>query len=373
MSAAGTAGHPAWFAAVMGTGGLALTARGQAALWDVPALTVVAVALLLLTTVGGIVLAPRYLRRLGNPRALRAELADPAAGAMLATFPAGVLVLAVGWERIGVALVGEPAGLAVGIALLSVGTVTAVAFGAAWASAMSGADVELGHINGGWLIPPVMTLLVPLGIAPLAVHWPGQAASLLTLGWLFVGMGTVLFLGVLPLLIGRLALRPSPPALQAPSLWIPLAPAGMLGFAAVRLAEAGGVDRASGPTEGGGPAEAVLAGAVIVALGAVGFGLWWAAFAGLVMTRLLRTAQPPGRLPVHPGWWGFVFPVAAMALSLTGLGEATGVGWLRALAVLASLILTAVWVTVAWRTAALWREGRRPARPDGPGSTLAAE
>ena len=53
--------------------------------------------------------------------------------------------------------------------------------------------------------------------------------------------------------------------------------------------------------------------AEVVALMAIGFGLWWAIFAAIDLHR----AQKVGGIPFHLGWWGMVFPVVALATSIT--------------------------------------------------------
>jgi hypothetical protein len=77
----------------MGTGVVAVSAAAEAQQWDWPWLEVVAELLLLLASVLAIVLLPRYAARLRDGGGLRAELADVARGPMLATLPAGLLVL----------------------------------------------------------------------------------------------------------------------------------------------------------------------------------------------------------------------------------------------------------------------------------------
>ena len=337
--------HPAWFGAVMGTGATSVALLLQAAIWDAGWLRVAAVVFLLLATVLALVLWPRYARRLADRGVLLAEMADPAHGAMLATFPAGLLVLAVAWGRVGPEIVPADVALWIDIALLLVGGTIAVALGVAWAGAIAAGDQGLEGINGGWLIPPVMNLLVPLALVPVITAYPDQAPWLLVVGFGFLGIGTVLFLAMFTLLIARLALRPALPAAMAPSLWIPLAPAGVLGFALLRLLQAGeaaGVEGFTSPT----------AGLIVTAMG-IGLGLWWALFAGLQLLRLRRA----GGLPFPPGGWGYVFPIAAMALAISATGEALDALGIQVAGALATVLLIAVWLLVAVRTVRLVRVG----------------
>lgn len=326
-------GHPAWYGAVMGTGAVSLAMSVQAVTWEAGWLRWVAQGFLVLASVLGIVLLPRYVSRLHTRAELAHELSDPAHGAMLATLPAGLLILATAWGRVG----WQPAGLWVAAVLLVIGTVIALGLGAAWSAAMLREPKGLEGVNGGWLIPPVMNLIVPLALAPLIPHAGEAAVVLVLIGFAFYGIGMILFLAMLTLLVARLALRDPLPAPMAPSLWIPLAPAGVMGLALIQLLRAA--------TEAGLPGFPVTPGLVVAAMG-LGFGLWWAGFAWMELRRLRKAGGPPR----HPGWWGFVFPVAAMVLSLATTALIADVTGVQVLGALATIGLLGVWGLVALRT-----------------------
>lgn len=335
--------HPAWFGAVMGTGALALAVAGQAATWGWSWLTTVAVVLLLVATGLAAVLVPRYARRIGDRAALSQEIAHPAHGAMLATLPAGILVLAVAWGRIGPSLLPVSTSLWINGVLLVLGVAIALPLALAWAGSMLRSAPGLEGVNGGWLIPPVMNLLVALALAPLIAANPGSAPLLLVVAFGFYGIGVILFLAILTLVIARLALRDPLPAAMAPTMWIPLAPAGMIGVAFMRLLESAEKAGVEGFSTG-------AAGLIVAAMG-IGFGLWWASFAVLELGRMRRAST----VPVHPGWWGFVFPIAAMTLSITAVGVATDSAVIQWAGALATVALTLVWVVVAARTVRMLR------------------
>jgi C4-dicarboxylate transporter/malic acid transport protein len=343
MNAPAVHRHPAWFGSVMGTGATSVVLLLQAETWDLPWLAWVSVAFLLLATALALVLWPRYARRLRDRSALATELADPGHGAMLATFPAGLLVLAVAWGKVGPEFLPVTAAVWIDIVLASVGVVIALALGIQWAGAIAENTNDLASVNGGWLIPPVMNLIVPMTLVPVMALYPEQAPWLLVVGFAFLGIGTVLFLAMFTLLVIRLALRPRQLPQLAPSLWIPLAPAGVLGFALLRLLQAGEAAGVEGFTS-------VTAGVIVSAMG-IGLGLWWAGFAGLELRRLRRE----GGVPFHPGWWGYVFPIAAMTLSITAVGGAVGSWGIQVVSVIATVVLLLVWGMVAIRTIGLVR------------------
>jgi C4-dicarboxylate transporter/malic acid transport protein len=348
MSQPPPSGHPAWYGAVMGTGALALALAAQASTWGWDALAKVAAGFLILATLLAIVLLPRYLRRLADRAALLGEIGNPAHGAMLATVPAGLLVLAVGWGRIGPSLVPITVALWIDAILLIIGAVVAVTLGVMWSATMLRSSPGLESVNGGWLIPPVMNLLVPLALTPLIAANPGAAPLLLLVGFAFFGIGVILFMAILTLFIARLALRDPLPAPMAPSMWIPLAPSGVIGLSLMRLLQAG--------TEAGVPGVNGATAGLVVAMMGIGFGLWWAAFAGLELQRM----RSGGPTPAHPGWWGFVFPVAAMTLAIAAVGSLTGVVAVEVLGLLATIVLVALWVYVLARTIGMLRLAPAP-------------
>lgn len=348
-------GHPAWFGSVMGTGALGLAVSAQqwflGADWPVG----VGMVLVMLASLLAIVLAPRYLGRLTRRDALAHELADPAHGPMLATVPAGLLVLSIGWSRVASEFLPEALTLWVAGILLVLGAGIALALGLIWSAAMFRQSQGLERVNGGWLIPPVMNLLVPLALAPFIANNPGQALGLLLLGFAFYGIGLILFLIVMTLLVARLAAHEPLPAMMAPSMWIPLAPAGVLGLSFLRLQQAAveaAVPGFSGAT----------AGLIVSAIG-IGFGLWWSGFAALELRRIRAAGGPP----VHPGWWGFVFPVAAMVLSISALASAADLAVLGLVGLLTTIGLAVLWILVAWRTIPLLTRKAVAPSPSGGG------
>ena len=104
-------------------------------------------------------------------------------------------------------------------------------------------------------------------------------------------------------------------------------------------------------------AQVIWFGTAVAVMG-IAFGLWWAVFA-LLELRLLRRS---GGLPFHIGWWSFVFPTAAVALSIGAVGDATGLLAVQVLAAIAAFALACVWAMVATRTLMAVHEQGRAAR-----------
>ena len=330
--------HPAWYGAVMSTGVLALCLDAQASQWSWMWLSRIAAGLLMAATVLGVALLPRYVKRLKSRGDLAEEMGDVGRGPMLATLPAGLLILADGWGRIGQKFIPTTAALWISALLLVLGTVIALVVALAWTTAITRTNHRLEDVNGGWLIPPVMNALVPVALSALIVANPSLAPLLVYVGAAFLGVGIVLFLALFAILMSRLTLRGPTPASLAPSLWIPLAPAGILGLAAMRLTQSAQQAAVTG-------FDGVTVACMMAALG-IGFGLWWTAFAALEMRRI----STGGVTAANPGWWAFVFPAGAMALSLSTLGALTDITAICVAGLIATAGLTIVWMRVAYAT-----------------------
>ncbi len=165
--------------------------------------------------------------------------------------------------------------------------------------------------NGGWFIPPVVSIIIPLTLIPLLPHVGDSAARLLLLaGYAGRGVGLFLFLLVAAVLFGRLVFHPLPPAPLVPSLWIGLGPIGVGSLALLRLA-------AAGQPYWGDQAAAVERISTLLAAVLWGFGLWWLATAAILLTRYLRH----GRLPYGVGLWAFTFPLGAYTVATLQLAR----------------------------------------------------
>ncbi|HEY5433947.1 MAG TPA: hypothetical protein VIK13_01825, partial [Candidatus Limnocylindrales bacterium] len=273
--------HPGWYGAVMGTAIVGIVSYqnpGQVAdLADaMQALGVLMVALSALLAVGlGIPYVARWLR---YPDTARADLSNPVLGALYATFPAGLLVLAVGIATVGPSVLSADATFALVAVLSAFGIVLAFAMSVVFAALLfTSHGVEPQAVNGAWFIPPVVMIIVPLVLVPLAGHvGAADLGLLLAVGYGAWGMGLLLFVLVASLLYDRLVFHPLPAAPLAPSLWIGLGPIGVGSLALLRLAQVGA------PLWGD-AAPAVGAVSLIGASALWGFGAWWLAAAAVLL------------------------------------------------------------------------------------------
>lgn len=343
--------HPGWFAAAMGTAILAVATYGNpggiAAVAG--AAHALGVALAVLAYAVGLVLVVAYAARwFGHPEAALADLRHPGFGGLHATLPGGLLVVAVMTSVIGPALfpTGVVQALITGLAL--VGGVLALVVGVAFSYVLFTSEVPAASVNGGWFIPPVVTIIIPMVLAPLIPAAPADIARLLLfVGYACLGLGFLLFLFIMGVLHDRLVLHPLPPAQMAPSLWIALGPVAVAILAPLSLARAG-----QGVFGTAGPAVTLLSQLFGTALW--GFGLWWLAIAATLLTRYLRA----GRLPFHVGWWAFTFPLGAFTVATMNLAAAWQLPALDAVGGILYLALAAFWATVTLKTVSGLRTGQ---------------
>lgn len=343
--------HPGWLASVMGTAILAVATYlnpGQVdALVEIAhglgtALAVLAYAL------GLILVGASALRWTLHTAAAAADLRHPMLGALHATLPGALLVLAVMTSVVGPSLLPTGAVTALNAVLAISGGVIALVLSVAFVTTQFTGTPTATSVNGGWFIPPVVTIIIAMALAPLIPHAsPDGARLLLALGYACNGLGFLLFLLVLGQLYDRLVLHPLPPALLAPTLWIALGPVGVSILGPLALARAGQDFFGSAA-----PTVALLS--QLFGTAVWGFGLWWLTIALTLLIRYLRA----GQLPFHLGWWAFTFPLGAFTVATLTLARAWQTSALEWVGVALYLMLVGFWVVVAARTIAATRAGR---------------
>ena len=336
--------HPGWFGSVMGTGVIAVIASTNpghvAALGDT--MTDVSYAAAALAALLAVVLGAFYLARwILYPSVVWAGLQDPTVGPLHGTFPGGILVLAAVAATVGPKVL--PAGAVPTLVELldAIGVPLALGVSLVFAYLLFTLEhQDTRVVNGGWFIPPVVTIIVPVVLVPL-LHQVGPSAARLLVftGYAFWGVGFLLFLLVLSMLHDRMIVHALPLAAMAPSLWIVLGPAGVGAAALVDLAHAAPL--ALGPTAAPiGPVSLVGAGALW------GFGAW----SLLVALALLGRYLHAGRVPYGIGWWGFTFPLGALTLATSSLADAWSLAILGDIALGLLAFLVVVWLVVTAAT-----------------------
>ncbi|GAB4001930.1 TDT family transporter [Nocardioides ultimimeridianus] len=344
---------PNWYAAVMGTGIVAVALAGLPV--AVPGIAAVALgfwlaAVALLVAVTAVLVrecrrAPGLMRRQYDDLQLSHFYGAPAMGVM--TVGAGALA-------VGHRIIGADAALAVDATLWTIGTLlglwTAVAVPF---RAITAHEVADDSATGGWLmpvVPPMVSATVGAGLVP---HLPpGQPQqTLLLLCYAMFGLTVLAGLLVLTQLWQRLVRHGALAPAAVPTVWIVL---GFLGQSTTAAHHLGAI--APSVVPGYGHALAMLA--VVYGVPVWGFTLLWTALALALTVRQVRLG-----LPFAPTWWSFTFPVGTVVTGTSALAAATGLDLFRYAACLALLGLLIGWATAAAGTVrALAPRGSREPR-----------
>lgn len=344
---------PNWYAAVMGTGILAV------ALTDLPfdlpgasyaatAAWLLALALLVAVTVVG-VRAGRPFAHLGDP-----VLAHFYGATAMGLMTAGAATGAVGGRWLGSLTVPLEAGLWLGGTLLGLATAVVVPY-----VAITRHDVREDSAFGGWLMPVVPPMVSAATGTVLLAHLPAGELRGTLFALLCAGFGIALLATatILPAIWQRV-LRHGPGApTTVPTLWIVLGPLGQSVTAAYHVTTVA-------PLALPGQDPALLRTLFLAfALPVWGFALLWLALAGALTVRQVRAG-----LPFAPTWWSFTFPVGTLVTGTTALANATGfVLFAVATAALLALLVVAWSVVAVATTRAFLPVGpvTRPARDNG--------
>ena len=288
-----------------------------------------------------VVLGVPYVARWVRHRdAALADLRDPVAGALYGTFPGGILVLGATAAIIGPSLMPASTARTLTAALAWAGVPLAFAISVTFAYLLF-ARPGTAHqaVNGGWFIPPVVNIVIPMVLVPLIPGPRPPPPGLLAACYAFWGMGFLLFLLAATTLHHRLIEHPLPHAGLAPSLWIGLGPVGVGTITLIKMAAAG--TAALGPQAG-----AVTAVSLLAATALWGFGIWWLVAAIVLLAGYLRH----GPLPYGLGWWAFTFPLGAFTVATLTLARAWHLTVLEWAGAALFILLAAFWLTVTART-----------------------
>ncbi len=209
----------------------------------------------------------------------------------------------------------------------------------------------LEQMTAIWLLPVVACEVAAVSAGLLAPHLAGaqDQLTMLVLGYLLWACSVPAALGILVILLLRLAVHKLPPAAMAASSWLALGP---IGTGALGLLVLGGAAPAILAANGLGDYGAAARGIGLVGgLMLWGYGLWWAALAALFTARYLRQG-----LPFNLGWWGYTFPIGVFAVATLKLSAILPIGAFAVTGEGLVAVLAMVWLLVAARTlGGAWR------------------
>jgi C4-dicarboxylate transporter/malic acid transport protein len=331
---------PAWYASVMGTGGLANALYLFGA--HVPFLRPVATALWLLNIILFIVLiGPWSGRWFLHFDKLIEDLRHPIMSNFFVTMPVGALVLGTNFFLMGRALFPMHFIASLGVVLWTFAVVLILFFGVVVTYNMFVKEsMAPEDVNFSWFISPVASIAVPLLGNLLARYYAVQnanAAQLINLVDIsFYGIGMSLFFIIGSIVVNSLLHHRMPHAKMAPTFWIILGPVGVGTISLMGIAD---VSKLLGLIES--TSSVYLASIVLW-----GFGLWAFPLTLMISARYMREADIPFSLT----WWAYIFPLAVYAMSaysVAGYLHLAAIFWYAA-ALCALLAL--LWIVVFTRS-----------------------
>lgn len=351
---------PNWFAAVMGTGIVAVAATslpvgaGAAAGLRPFAL---GVWLLAASALAVLVVATGW-HVVAHPEVARTHLTHPVTSQFWGAPAMALLTVGAGTLLVGRDLLGPVLAVRVDAVLWVAGTV----LGLVTAVVVPLRTHRLGRGRpaeafGGWLmpvVPPMVSASTGALLVPYTPEGACRAALLVTSTGFFV-LAAALSAPVIAQVARRVLWRHDVgEARMVPTLWIVLGPLGQSVTAAGLLAAA--------TASVTGPHGEELARTVAVGYGLVvgALALAWAGVAAVVTVRTARRG-----LPFSLTWWSFTFPVGTCVTGADALAARTGWAVFTPLAVAGYAGLLIAWVVVASRTLAGLRTGALREVPAG--------
>lgn len=333
---------PIWFAAVMGTGGLAnilvmLAQKMPVLMWGAQALLWFNALLFI------VLLIPWGARWIWSRDRAVADLKNPLLSNFYSTMPAAAIIVGTNLLLIGPAFFAETILIRTGLILWLAGMLLAFLFSiAGMYNLFNTESVGPESVNMAWLMSPVVNIVVPLLgnllVLRIAAGNPELALFINLIDTSFYGIGFMLFLVLSGFIFGRLIQHGWPPAMMAPSFWILLGPIGVGALALIGLSEASELSGLIGNVQ------------ILKYLATVlwGFGFWAFLLILAVTTRYLQK----GGIPFSLSWWAFTFPLAAYAMSTLAVAGFWTSQVIFVYGLLLSALLLALWAIILFRTIA---------------------
>lgn len=301
--------NPAWYASVMGTGGLANAVYlflGKVPFFEGAAQVLVGLNIALFV----IFIVPWTARWVLHFARLAEDLRHPLLGNFFVTMPVGALILGANLYLIGPSMFSPEFIEVTGLVLFIAAAVLILFFTlVVMYNAYAREDLSVDHVNFAWFITPVADIVIPVLGGPLAAHYqsfdPSAAMTINMVDMVFYGIGFMLFIYIGAVVFNRLISHKLPHAQMSPTFWILLGPIGM---GVVSLFAIANTSQSLG----------ILADTnTLKLLGTIlwGFGLW-----AFLQTIVLTIRYWKDGIPFSMTWWSFIFPFAAYTISTFMVG-----------------------------------------------------
>ncbi len=166
-------------------------------------------------------------------------------------------------------------------------------------------NVTLTNAVGIWLLPPVGLFVSIFAGNFWALHIAESGAHIVALFNLLVfGVALLIYIFVMGMIYQRKKFHPLPPAMLAPSFFVPLAPPGVMVIALwsfVALMKKLEIFAMYGTAFG--------SFSLFLATMMIGFGLFWLVYAVIISWHY-------GKIPYSLAYWAYVFPLNALGISI---------------------------------------------------------
>ncbi len=333
---------PNWFAAVMGTGIIAIAAHGLP--WQPAGLSVVAVGFWLLACLVFVAVAVTTIGHwVADPAVARSHHGHRVVAHFYGAVPMAIMTVGTSTLLVGGGLVGRDVALGVDVVCWIVGTLG----GVVTALVIPYRHLIVGRARvedafGGWLMPVVP----PMVSASAAAILSGQLGAgwardlVLGVGCAMFGLAVVAATPILVALVRRFRTGDHGATNMVPTWWIVLGPLGQSVTAMCMLAHAA-LHVVPAP----------VAGAIHEFAIAYGLVVWVIATAWIGVAALLTLRTARAGMPFAMTWWSFTFPVGTYVTGSSALALTLGRPVFEVAAVTGFAVLVAAWAVVAARTA----------------------
>jgi C4-dicarboxylate transporter/malic acid transport protein len=331
---------PAWFACVMGTGGLAnllYLLHSNISFLKPLALILFWFNVVLFITI----FVPWLLRWFMHFKNLLSDLRHPMMSNFFVTMPAAAVVLGTNFFIIGKEYFAGGFLDGLGLVMWIVGAILILAISVfVIFNIFSQDNIDIEHVNFSWFIPPVVGALLPmLGkwlVSAYLITNTGLAQTINISDLVYYGISITLFIILAGVVLNRFVFNKLPKDGLLPTFWIILGPVGLGSAALMDLSDS---------------AKALnLINSVdtlkLVAIIFWGFGLWALLLTFAITFYYLRR----GKIPFTLSWWAFIFPLAAYALASYNIYNYTKIELVYWYTLFLAALLIFLWVITSVNT-----------------------
>jgi len=202
-------------------------------------------------------------------------------------------------------------------------------------------EMDLNHINGGWLVPPVAALLTPVAGLRLVefISRTSLAESVLWINYFFFGAGVFVFFLISIALFSKIFFFKKLDPKVFPSLWIILVPFSLMALSLSLFAKETGNYLPE--------FKNIFMGIIfLVNPMLIGTGVWLLILLIVLTFHYLKKIE----LPYGLGWWAFVFPTASVSIASLNHAVLVGQSFFAYCGLGVYLLLIAITLTVLSKT-----------------------